>query len=148
MSVLMVVGNKKENNMEELEVGRNYEIEEIMSRRDTDTNKYVFSYYQDLCWDTSDMSERDAKLIEKYYDTEDSDKFVKIINKYYGTSFKVTYVSIMKGPGAGWPEVEFINIKPMTIKEYIQTWEDENGSRSIEDFVFDLKVEDKIEKGA
>ena len=66
---------------------------------------------------------------------------MKIYNKHYSTYiFNVFLVMEMKGPGAAWPYVMIKTIKPMTIKEFIKQWEDENEYCNIEDYLIDITL--------
>lgn len=94
----------------------------------------------DLAWEDEDFGKDSDKLIHAY-ETENAEEFMKIYNKHYSTDiFNVFLVMEMKGPGAAWPYVMIKSIKPMTIKEFIKQWEDENEYCNIEDYLIDITL--------
>ena len=134
----------KGEKMKPLELDKEYEWEEIFNRRNTDFNKYIFSFEQDVCWEDYDPL---GLKLNKYQDNNDKEKFISTFNKYYkntqsdGLTFKVIDVLMMKGPGAGWPCVKYSTKKLMTIDEFIK----ETGEEFIQDYAWELKIT-KIEE--
>jgi hypothetical protein len=130
--------------MEPLEVNELYSIEEIIDRQDTDNNKYIFEYNMDIAYDELDEA-TDGPLLHKYWEEENHDKFVELYNKHFTTNtFKVLYISVMKGPGGGWPDATITTTKPMTIKEFIKEMEEEMND-TIDDFLCDVTISKVIE---
>ena len=116
------------------------DIYEFMQQAEYDDNKYLFTYGMDLAWEDEDFGKDADKLIHAY-ETENAEEFMKIYNKHYSTDiFNVFLVMEMKGPGAAWPYVMIKSIKPMTIKEFIKQWEDENEYCNIEDYLIDITL--------
>lgn len=130
--------------MKPLELNTKYNIDEILERRNTDFNKYIFSFDQDINWDNDDIL---SSKLNKYYESDDKDNFIKTFNEYYkkyqteGLSFEVVRVIEMKGPGASWPYVTYSTKKLMTIDELIRT----NNEEFFTDYAFELQVT-KIEE--
>ena len=116
------------------------DIYEFMQQAEYDDNKYLFTYGMDLAWEDGDFG-KDADKLTYAYETENTEDFMRIYNKHYSTDiFNVFLVMKMKGPGAAWPYVMIKSIKPMTIKEFIKQWEDENEYCNIEDYLIDITL--------
>ena len=115
------------------------DIYDFIKKAEEDNNKYIFVYGQDLAWEYKDFG-KDAEKIEEAYKTENAEEFIRIYNKYYGTDiFNIILVLEMIGPGPGWPYVMIKSIKPMTIKDFIKQWEEDNQD-NIDDYIIDITL--------
>lgn len=101
-----------------LKAGNTYDLFDIISRKDTDHNKYEFVWTSDYCWENEPN-------LDKYYKEDNYDKFVEEYNKIFCNSGDYDYhmncIINMHGSGAGWPEVEF-STRLMTIKSLIEMY--------------------------
>ena len=115
------------------------DIYDFIRKAEEDNNKYIFVYGQDLAWEYKDFG-KDAEKIKEAYRTENAEEFIRIYNKYYGTDiFNIILVLEMIGPGPGWPYVMIKSIKPVTIKDFIKQWEEDNQD-NIEDYLIDITL--------
>jgi len=125
--------------MKDLELNVNYDTKtDILSRKDIDTNKYKFSFTQDISWKWLSSQEIINKLNE-YYHNNDSEKFIELYNKYneeVDGSFKITKIINMIGPGAGAPEVVLTTNKFLTIQELI----DSVGEDYLIDYAWNISI--------
>ena len=48
--------------MKTLKINESIEISELLKRRKTDKNKYVFEYYQDIAWDDLDENAKNLNI--------------------------------------------------------------------------------------
>lgn len=114
-------------------------IDKFMQQAEYDDNKYLFTYGQDIAWEDQDLG-KDIKKLNEAYEAENAEEFMRIYNKYYSTDiFNIFLVMEMKGPGAAWPYVMIKSIKPMTIKDFIKQWEEENQG-NIDDYLIDITL--------
>lgn len=105
--------------MKPLKVGETYSKEQLEERCDEDEYEYVFSYYDDICWEDSQLSPEDAKLLNKYYEEQDEEKFIELFNYYFGRlHLNIRSISNWSGPGAGWPCAE-IKTSALSIFDFI-----------------------------
>ena len=92
-----------------------YDIMDLEAYMD-DPKKYKFSWTQDICWDDSDFKDH-GKALRQAIEDDDTDTFEKLYNEVYANKYlKVAYVSLLKGPGGGWPEAT-IETDYITVKE-------------------------------
>ena len=105
--------------MKPLEVGECYSEEQLEERKNKDKYEYVFSYCDDICWNDSQLSPEDAKLLNKYYKAQDEEKFIALFNDYFSDlHFVIRSIYDWSGPGVGWPSAE-IKTRELTIKDFI-----------------------------
>lgn len=130
--------------MTPLNLNEIYLIEDILNRQETDHNKYLFTWDQDIAWEDSDFGS-EVTLLNQYYEAEDDEKFMELYNKVYESPiFKVVKIYVMKGPGGAWPDARCQTTKLMTIKDFVHTYRLRTDCE-IEDYIFDLtpvKVEE------
>jgi len=111
--------------MKPLKIGESYSEEQLYERRNKDEYEYVFSYYDDICWEDSQLSPKDAKLLNKYYEDQDEEKFIDLYNSYFSNlHFIIKSISDWSGPGAGWPSA-VIKTCEITIDQFICYMDDD-----------------------
>lgn len=122
--------------MKEIECGSYYDITDLKVYMN-DSKKYKFSWTQDICWDDSDFKDR-GKALRQALEDGDTDIFEKLYNEVYANKyFKVNYVSMIHGPGGGWPEAD-IETDYITVEElFTETYAPDVGG--------DIYVYDRLE---
>ena len=90
--------------------------------KNDDGNKYIFEWDGDIGWDddgkvTIPKTEYCAKPTD-----EQAEQYMTAINNAFesaGIPQKIVSVSTLNGPGGGWPVAVSRTSKPMTLKEFI-----------------------------
>lgn len=107
--------------MRKLEINNHYSINTLNRHRNEDYNKYKFSFWYEMSWKKSDMSEEDAKIIDECcnsHNRNDVNKFLGLINKYYfNDTFKA--IKLLDTRDGRVIEVYAQNVISLTLNKYL-----------------------------
>lgn len=124
-----------------LKKGVNYNIDKNEILKDNKT-KYRITFDADFAYDLIDDTAQ--KQLDDAVGNDDKSKFKKIFNEYAekeNLCYRIRKITSLRGPGGGWPDIEFETIKPMTFKYIINALSNEYFG-SEEDAVFSIFGDD------